>query len=129
MISNINIGYRTRLREVTVKVLKVNVPILNALREGGLISNYKVDFLDPTKFRVELHLIPDGVNKALSLKAISTPGARRYVKVSHLSTRYKSPFVILSTTRGIIASSSFLEDRPHIGGECFFIVESHITPR
>jgi len=100
-ISYINIGYRNKLREVKVPVTKLNYYILQALYQGGLISSFSIDFLNPSKYCVALQLETNPLNKYLTLKRVSTPAARYYAKSSFLM-RYKSPFFILSTTRGLL---------------------------
>jgi len=119
IISHINMGYKNKLREIKVSNSKLNLLILQALYRGGLISSYNIDFINPTKCCVHLNL--DFCN--FVLKQISKPSYRQFVKARYLS-RYKSPFFILSTTRGLLTPYDFLENNPTIGGECFFIVKN-----
>jgi len=123
LVHIINIGYRNNLRFVSVPNTKFNSIVLQALYKGGLISSYYVVFDNPRKYNVNLSLSGTGGSnsKILTLKTVSTPGARQYIKAHHFS-RFKSPFFILSTTRGILSPNDFLEDNPHVGGELFFIL-------
>jgi len=122
-ISYINIGYRNKLREVKIPVSKLNHHILQALYQGGLISSFSIDFLNPSKYCVILQLEPNPVNKFLALKRVSRPAARYYAKSSFL-TRYKSPFFILSTTRGIITPFDLLGRNYNMGGELLYILKN-----
>jgi len=117
-ISNINIGYRNHLQKVTVDAIKINVLILRVLYQGGLIHSFSVDFDDPRKYTVHLNLSTPFV---FSFKAVSTPGQRHYIKGGFLN-RHKSPYFILSSTRGILGSFDVSHNIWPIGGEMLFVL-------
>jgi len=120
LISNINIGYRNKLQVVKVEATKINLLILRVLYQGGLIHSFCVDFDNPQKCLVHLNI---STPFHFGLKAVSTQGKRHYIKGGFLH-RHKSPYFVLSSTRGILSSFEIAQNIRPIGGEMLFILTS-----
>jgi len=114
----INIGYRNKLRDIDVPVNKLNHLILTSLYHGGLISSFSISFLNPKKYNVVLQL--NQPNSKFYLKRMSIPSLRKYVSSS--SRFYKSPFFILSTTRGLVTPFDLVDSDSKLGGELLYIL-------
>lgn len=114
----INIGYRNKLRDIKVPVNKLNHLILKALYQGGLISSFFTDFINPTKYCVILQL--EQPCSRLYLERVSRPSLRKYISAS--SKHFKSPFFILSTTKGLLTPYDLMESKLHLGGELLYVL-------
>lgn len=94
---------------------KINIAFLDILYAEGLIVGYKIEDNSSHLIRVELNYLNNDLPLASSLKTISRPGFRVYLRYIDIVQRYTGSFLILSTDIGIITGTSALKN--HKGGE------------
>lgn len=99
---------------VSVPHSKVKEEILRVMKEKGFIKDYEKEEAKKGSFpeiEVTLH-----ENRVLSLKRISTPGQRLYIRTQDIKgTKGGLGIIILSTSKGIMAATD--AKKLKLGGE------------
>jgi len=98
-----------------VPLSKVGIKFLNILYSEGFIGGFQIVH-NERKVRVELVYLNKGdLALVSSLKLVSRPGFKKYLKYQDLIRFYSGSFIILSTDIGIITGTNALINRK--GGE------------
>lgn len=99
-----------------VPLSKLNLHLLDLLYTEGFISGYSIQ---QHKYQVRVQLTYSGTELPLvsSLKSISRPGSRTYVRYSELLKRYSGRFLILSTCFGLTTGTTAIMNK--CGGELY----------
>jgi small subunit ribosomal protein S8 len=113
-IRNANVLYQEK---VDVPASKEKIAIIKILKDEGYISNFK--YIEDNKqglIRIYLKYGPNKERVITSLKRISKPGLRRYVKAKDIPViRGGLGTVVLSTPKGILSDKD--SRRAKVGGE------------
>jgi small subunit ribosomal protein S8 len=103
--------------KVDIPSSKMKVSIAKILKDEGFIKNYKM--IDDNKqkiLRVYLKYSSDNGSAIISLKRISSPGRRIYIKADELRPVFNNIGIwILSTSKGIITNKA--AQKLNVGGE------------
>lgn len=99
-----------------VPLSKLNMQLLDLLYVEGFISGYSIQ---KYKYQIRVQLTYLGTELPLvsSLKSISRPGSRIYIRYSELVKRYSGRFLILSTCFGITTGTTAITN--NCGGELY----------
>ena len=117
MLTRIRNAVQAEHLKVDIPSSKMKVSIAKILKDEGFIKNYKI--IDDNKqkiLRVYLKYAEDSRSAILSLRRISKPGRRVYVKASDIRPVYNNIGIwILSTSKGVITNKA--AKTLNIGGE------------
>jgi ribosomal protein S8 len=98
----------------SVPLSKFNLKLLDLLYIEGFISGYSIQRFK-FQIRVQLTYIGNELPLVSSLKVISRPGLRSYIRYSDLISRYSGKFLILNTNVGLLTGTTAILHR--CGGE------------
>lgn len=117
MIVRIKNAIRAKHTTVDMPQSKVKAELLRILKEEGYIDNYyKVEDEKHGVLRVELKYSKEGKGVIKSLKRVSKPGLRIYVKKDEIPKILGGlGTVILSTSKGMLTGKA--AKKQNIGGE------------
>lgn len=117
MLTRIRNAAMVKTREVEMPLSRMKFAIAKILEsEGFLASVETVERAKRPMLKVTLRYEGDGSSKVSSLKRVSKPGRRVYVKASDLATvRSGFGIAILSTPNGLMTSNEARKRR--LGGE------------
>jgi len=117
MLVRIKNAIRAKHETVDVPQSKVKASVLKILKDEGFIDNYyKVEDEQHGVLRVELKYNREGKGVIKSLKRVSKPGLRIYVKKEEIPKILGGlGTVILSTSKGILTGKE--AKKQNIGGE------------
>ena len=117
MLTRIRNAVQAEHLKVDIPSSKMKVSMAKILKDEGFIKNYKI--IDDNKqkiLRVYLKYAEDSRSAILSLRRISKPGRRVYVKASDIRPVYNNIGIwILSTSKGVITNKA--AKTLNIGGE------------
>lgn len=117
MLTRIRNAGKAKFNSVDIPGSKLKTELANVLKNEGYIRNFK--FLKNDKqgiLRVYLKYDLKQANTILSLKRISKPSRRVYVKSKDIKPVYNGMGVaILSTSRGVMTDSQARKE--NVGGE------------
>jgi ribosomal protein S8 len=99
-----------------VPLSKLNINLLDLLYSEGFISGYMI-YRHTYQIRVQLTYLGTDLPLISSLKSISRPGSRTYIRYAELLKRYSGRFSIPSTRFGIITGTAAITN--HCGGELY----------
>lgn len=119
MFSQLKNSINATKQESFVSYSKAKVAILENLKKGGFIADYKVVKQENQKYPSEINIKFKYENRRSAItdiKRISKPGKRVYAKANQLGKlKYGKADVILSTSKGVM---SLVEAKKHgLGGE------------
>jgi len=102
---------------VDVPSSKMKVAIVRILKDEGFIKNYKINDDKRQKIlRIYLKYSEENIPAIVSLKRISKPGRRVYIKAEDLSPVLNNIGIwILSTSKGIVTNKT--AKKLNVGGE------------
>jgi small subunit ribosomal protein S8 len=117
MLTRIRNAIKAGHLKVDVPSSKLKLSIARILKDEGFIKNFKlIDDNRQKLLRVYLKYSPDNRSAILSMKRISKPGRRVYIKTEDIKPVYNNIGVwILSTSKGIITNKA--AKKLNIGGE------------
>ncbi len=117
MLTRIRNAVKAKFNNVDIPGSKLKVEMAKILKDEGYIRNYK--FLKDGKqgiLRVYLRYGPGQANVVYSLKRISKPSRRVYVKSTDIKPVYNGMGIsILSTSKGIMSDKKARQE--NVGGE------------
>ncbi len=117
MLTRIRNGAKAKFSSVDVPGSKLKVEVARILKDEGFIKNYK--FLKDGKqgiLRIYLKYGSGQSNSICSLKRISKPGRRAYLKSKDLKPILNGMGIyILSTSRGVMTDRQARKE--NVGGE------------
>lgn len=102
---------------VDVPSSKMKVAIVRILKDEGFIKNYKINDDKRQKIlRIYLKYSEENIPAIVSLRRISKPGRRVYIKAEDLSPVLNNIGIwILSTSKGIVTNKT--AKKLNVGGE------------
>jgi small subunit ribosomal protein S8 len=117
MIVRLKNAIRAKHVNVDVPQSKMKAEVLKILKEEGFIDNYyKVEDEEHGVLRVELKYNKEGKGVIKSIKRVSKPGLRIYVKKEEIPKILGGlGTVILSTSKGMLTGKE--AKKQNIGGE------------
>ncbi|HRZ86375.1 MAG TPA: 30S ribosomal protein S8 [bacterium] len=117
MIIRIKNALRAKHTTVDVPQSKIKTEVLRILKSEGYIDNYyRVDDEKHGVIRIELKYNKEGAGVIKSLKRVSKPGLRMYVKRDEIPRVLGGlGTVILSTSKGIVTGKQ--AQKQNLGGE------------
>lgn len=98
-----------------IPMSRMNIAFLDILYTEGFITGYQVEGGSSHLIKVYINYLNNDLPLVSSLKTVSRPGFRVYLKYSEMVRQYTGSFLILSTDIGIITGTSALKN--HKGGE------------
>lgn len=117
MLTRIRNAIKAGHLKVDIPSSKIKISIVKIFKDEGFIKNYKI--IDDNKqklLRVYLKYSPENQPALISLKRISKPGKRVYIKAAELKPVLNNIGVwIMSTPKGIITNKS--AKKLNVGGE------------
>ena len=117
LLTRIRNAYMARLRETEVPYSKIKANILKVLKKNKYITDFEIVDLGNNKKSIKILLNDVRVTKYIpTLKRISKPGQRIYVKASEIKKSRNGKWIyIISTPKWII---TWYEARAlNVGGE------------
>ncbi len=103
--------------KVDIPSSKIKISIAKIMKDEGFIKNFKI--IDDNKqkiLRVYLKYTPYNQSAIISLKRVSKPGRRVYIKAGELRPVLNNIGIwILSTSKGVITSKA--AQKLNVGGE------------
>lgn len=118
MLTKIRNAKEAQHKQVDMGFSKINVRILEILREHGYIENFLVNE-SLRKMRVFLRYNKDRTSVIRNLKRISTCGLRRYIGVDDIPKKLNvlngMGIAILTTSKGVLEGKAAYKLR--VGGE------------
>ncbi|GAB4185941.1 MAG: 30S ribosomal protein S8 [Simkaniaceae bacterium] len=115
LLTRIRNSKEAKHRFVDVKYSKLNLGILNVLKENGFIERF---LASEEKYAIRVFLkYGKNRNSAIQgLQRISKPGARKYVGVNGIPDVYRGlGIAIMSTPKGVLDGKKAAEEK--VGGE------------
>jgi small subunit ribosomal protein S8 len=100
----------------TVPLSKLNINLLDLLYAEGFISGYSIH-KHRHQIRVRISYLGIELPLVSSLKLVSRPGLRTYVRYAELVKCYSGRFLILSTRLGLVTGTAAITNR--CGGELY----------
>ena len=118
LLTRIRNAIRNRHASVDIPAGRMKIEVLRILRENQLIENYKVsrEGSHDASVTVLLKYGSDGNPAITSLKRISRPGCRVYLKKEDITPVLNGLGIsVISTSRGVMTGSRAIEEG--LGGE------------
>ena len=117
MLTRIRNGHSAHLFTVTSPHSKLREAVLDVLKREGYIRDYQKVANDNNKAELKIELkYSDGVAVIKTIKKISKPGRRKYVKVSNLPKFNNGLGIgIVSTPKGVMSDNEARQN--NVGGE------------
>jgi small subunit ribosomal protein S8 len=117
MLTRIRNAAMVKAREVEMPLSRMKFAIAKILEAEGFLSTVETgEKANRPMLRMKLRYDVDGASKVSSLKRVSKPGRRVYVKADDLTTiRSGYGIAILSTPNGLMTSAEARKRR--LGGE------------
>lgn len=113
LLTRIRNALRAGHETVTLMYSKTKENILIVMKEKGFIQDFSIEMLENHKF---LKISLKEIHKHLTLKRVSSPGQRIYVKAEDLKIIKSGLGIsILSTSKGIM--SNIKARKENLGGE------------
>jgi small subunit ribosomal protein S8 len=115
MLTHIRNGYKAKLKTVYSLYSVTLENVLKLLKEKKIIAGYKVVEVRKNIRRLEIELM-DNMKSALTIKRISKPGRRVYIKAKEIRIVASGyGFAVISTPKGILDNASARKN--NVGGE------------
>ena len=115
-ITRIRNAIQVHKNEITVPTSKLKVAVVEGLKKGGYIADYKIEKAHP---RDTLRVIICGENELSNINEItkvSKPGRRIYTAAADIPTvKSGRGIVLISTSKGIMSGAEAKKQR--LGGE------------
>ena len=117
MLARIRNGQMAKLYSVKVIYSKLNLSVLDLLKEEGYISDHSIIKNENNHNEINVSLkYQDGKAVIKKMKRISTPGRRVYCKYNKIPKPYNGlGLSILTTSRGVVTDGKARQEK--IGGE------------
>ncbi|MBR5621011.1 30S ribosomal protein S8 [Candidatus Saccharibacteria bacterium] len=116
LITRIRNAIQVHKNEITVPTSKLKVAVVEGLKKGGYIADYKIEKAHP---RDTLRVIICGENELSNINEItkvSKPGRRIYTAAADIPTvKSGRGIVLISTSKGIMSGAEAKKQR--LGGE------------
>lgn len=117
MLTRIRNAIKAGFLKVDIPSSKIKVSITKILKNEGLIKNFKIIDINKQKtLRIYLKYPAQNQSAIFTLKRISKPGRRVYIKATEIRPIYNNIGIwILSTSKGILTNKA--AKRLNVGGE------------
>src|SRR5262245_3645805 len=105
LLTRIRNGNRTRKKRITMPASRVQVDIVQTLKDEGFIADYSVESAKPRSLlSIQLKYDQDGGTVIRSVERVSKPGCRVYAGAGDLKPILRGMGIqILSTPKGIVS--------------------------
>ena len=117
MLTRLRNASQAHHAEVVIPASKLKVEVLKVLKEEGYIGDYTVHERKPqNEVSVALKYGPDKTPVISTIRRVSKPGLRRYVRVDQIPEILGGMGIsILSTSRGVMSDTTARKQK--VGGE------------
>jgi len=105
LFTSIRNGFMVNLSDVTVPFSKLKLSVVKILKDEGFIKYFEVNSLDDYRrvIKIGLKYAHDGSSVIRSIKRVSTPGRRIYVKKTDIPKVQRGfGICILSSSQGVV---------------------------
>ncbi len=117
LLSRIRNAHKAKKSAVRCLYSKINLNILEVLKEEGYIRTYQVHAVREGISEIEVELkYHEGLPVIQKIDRVSTPGRRTYASIEDLSRPFNGlGMYILSTSKGVLSDAS--ARKMNVGGE------------